>query len=431
MEKLEFLVLVLCAVTIQASTIPTRAKDKCFQSSHQCYDERIHPDSQGSTRVSKNLANELETNFWLNNAKDFVDQQIKRKINTNVAKNVIFFIGDGMSVPTISAARVYMGGEEQKLSFEKFPHTGLSKTYCLDRKVPDSASTATAYLTGVKANYGTIGVNGQVTRKDCNAAMDVTKHTTSIAKWAQDAGKATGIVTTTRITHASPAGNYANTADRDWENDAEVPAGCPKDIDIATQLIHGEVGSKFKVILGGGRAEFLNETVVDEEGNPGYRQDGKNLIQEWLDADSKRKYVFNSRGLSNIDAKTTDSLMGLFQDDHMLYHLEAEHKGLDTEKPTLEEMTRKAIEILQKSENGFYLFVEGGKIDLAHHDVYAKIALDETAELSKAVQAAVDMTNEDDTLIVVTSDHAHTMSYAGYPVSNPLKMKAYYRNSFF
>lgn len=88
----------------------------------------------------------------------------------------------------------------------------------------------------------------------------------------------------------------------------------------------------------------------------------------------------------------------------------------DPEKqPTLQEMTRKAIELLQKEPNGFVLFVEGGRIDHAHHETFAKMALDETVEFSKAVGEAASMTREDDTLIVVTSDHAHTISMAGYP----------------
>lgn len=103
---------------------------------------------------------------------------------------------------------------------------------------------------------------------------------------------------------------------------------------------------------------------------------------------------------------------GLFEDKHMQYHLKADARI----QPTLTEMTRKAIEILNKEENGYFLFVEGGLIDSAHHETFARLSLDETVELSKAVQQAVDMTNEDDTLIVVTSDHSHTMTMAGYPV---------------
>lgn len=95
----------------------------------------------------------------------------------------------------------------------------------------------------------------------------------------------------------------------------------------------------------------------------------------------------------------------------MRFHLEADA----AKQPTLAEMTKKAIEVLNKEKNGFFLFVEGGLIDGAHHRVQATLAMDETVELSKAVQQAVDMTHEDDTLIVVTSDHSHTMTMSGYP----------------
>lgn len=105
---------------------------------------------------------------------------------------------------------------------------------------------------------------------------------------------------------------------------------------------------------------------------------------------------------------------GLFHQEHMDYRLKSNFET----QPTLQEMTRNAIQLLQKEPNGFVLFVEGGLIDKAHHNTWAKIALDETLEFSKAVADAVAMTSEDETLIVVTSDHAHTISMAGYPKRN-------------
>ena len=95
----------------------------------------------------------------------------------------------------------------------------------------------------------------------------------------------------------------------------------------------------------------------------------------------------------------------------MSYHLENR-----TNEPTLEYMTEKAINILKKNPNGFFLFVEGGKIDMAHHEDKAHIALDETVEFDKAIEKAYNMTNEKDTLIVVTADHSHTMTMNGYPI---------------
>lgn len=320
----------------------------------------MHPNFKNvdSTKAFVDPA-ELESDFWRAKAQSTITEKLAEKLNTNNAKNIIIFLGDGMSLATVAATRVYIGGEEKELEFEKFPHFGLSKTYCVNRQVSDSACTATAYLSGVKANYGTIGVDANVQRFDCEAELDSKFHPTSIAKWAQDAGKATGIITTTRITHASPAGNYAHTANRYWENDVELFESCPsgKNSDIAEQLIFGEVGSKLNVILGGGRGNLLDESIKDEEGDFGNRQDGQNLIETWKTNRGqvgKASYVWNKSGLNSVNVDETDYLLGLFESDHCLYAAEG-----GAEEPSLSEMVTKAIKMLEKNTNGFYLFVEG------------------------------------------------------------------------
>ncbi len=303
-----------------------------------------------------------------------------------------------------------------------FFFSGL-QTYCVDRQVADSACTATAYLHGVKANYGTIGVNAQVPRYDCLGETEDSKRTVSIARWAQDNCMATGIVTTSRVTHASPAGVYAHTANRDWENDQDVTdAGC-HDIrtkDIALQMIENDVGKNLKVVLGGGRREFRDRKIFDEEGEIGFRNDNRDLIDEWLAQKKTRgnaSYIWNNHGLKSIDYENTDYLLGLFEPNHCLYNIEIEQRQLQETEPTLSEMTEAAVRVLQKEQNGYFLFVESARIDMAHHDTLARIALDETKEFSKTIDIVRRMTNDSDTLIVVTSDHAHTMSYNGYPVS--------------
>lgn len=157
-----------------------------------------------------------------------------------------------------------------------------------------------AYLSGVKANLGTIGVSGKVKRLECLAANDKSHHTESIAKWAIDAGKSVGLVTTTRVTHASPAGLYAHSAERDWECNADVlNSNCDDTVvdDIAKQLVHSDVGRQLKVIFGGGRGKFYDKTTKNLQGHKGQRTDGRDLIQEWLDygktMDHKRTYVWN------------------------------------------------------------------------------------------------------------------------------------------
>lgn len=300
--------------------------------------------------------------------------------------------------------------------------------------MPDSACTSTAYLGGVKGNFGTIGVTAAVPLGECAPSKNKSTHVDSIARWSQLRNKRTGFVTTARVTHASPTGNslkyfekremkhnlatpgvYGSTADRNWECDADVAKDgvsvkdCP---DIAQQLIYGETGRYLNVIMGGGRQKMLPNNVKDEEGKMGQRLDGKNLINEWKAGKRSKnaKYVWNRNDLINLP-RNTDYVLGLFESSHMSYHLEAD----PTTEPTLAEMVDSAIRVLNKGDEGFFLFVEGAEIDIAHHETLAKKALDETVEFSKAVQRAADMTSPEDTLIVVTSDHAHTMSLVGYP----------------
>ncbi|XP_050350529.1 membrane-bound alkaline phosphatase-like [Nymphalis io] len=371
-----------------------------------------------SNSQTRSLLDEKNKDHWRIQAQWTLRSKIALPLNTNIAKNVIFFIGDGMSITTLAATRVYLGrkngylGEEVKLSFETFPFTGLAKTYCVDNNVADSACSGTAYLTGVKANSGTVGLSGAVKRGDCEGQRDTTNSVTGLMDWAQRAGKSTGIVTTTRVTHATPAAAYAHSADRKWEADVDMPRHGLRCEDIASQLVRGRVGSSIDVVLGGGRKNFYPTTEKDAQGYFGIRKDGRNLIREWLlkkeSQGDRPKYVYNKHDLQNIDSKY-NSVLGLFSSDHMPYHLEAEE-----DDPTLSEMTNKAIEILSNNQNGYFLFVEGGRIDTAHHETKARKALDETAELAKAVEAALRIVNLENTLIVVTSDHSHTMTYSGY-----------------
>lgn len=221
---------------------------------------------------------EKQREFWVNQGQDFLAKKIKMKLNTNTAKNIIIFIGDGMGISTQMAARAYKGDEKSELSFEKFPFSGLSKTYCTNYQVSDSACTATAILSGIKNNFNVLSLTGEVTVRNCTAQRDNKTHIESIFKYAQDYGKATGLVTTTRITHATPAAVYAKAASRYWETNQGVPEGC---YDIAHQLIHGDIGSKLDIALGGGRRSFYSNTFVDENFERGLRTDGRNLIEEF------------------------------------------------------------------------------------------------------------------------------------------------------
>ncbi|CRK87690.1 CLUMA_CG001481, isoform A [Clunio marinus] len=380
--------------------------------------DEIHSKTVAPTSPVINVMEGSPT-FWRNKARHDITMRLNRKINENKAKNVILFLGDGMSFPTIAATRMYLGKEETELSFEKFPHFGISKTYCVNAQVPDSACTATAYLSGVKTNYNSVGVNANVVNRQCLVHKE--DHVDSIISWAQKSNLATGIVTTTRITHATPAAAYSHASHRGWEYNAAITTACREYenvTDIAHQLVHDEVGRNLKVILGCGRRNFINTTAVDEEGRPGLRSDGRNLIDEWLEERNKSGkaiYVGHRQELNEIDIENTDYLLGLFEDTHCRYQVDVDNNGLQHQEPSLSDMTVKAINMLQKHKEGFLLLVEGGRIDLAHHSNRPHLALGETAEFSKAIEIARYMTNEEDTLIVVTADHSHPMTYTGNP----------------
>lgn len=342
-------------------------------------------------------------------------------------RNVILFLGDGMGISTITAARILAGqlagntGEEHELAFERFPHVALIKTYNVDAQVPDSAGTMSAIMTGEKTRIGIFGVNASVERNDCKAALSNTLPT--LLERAEDAGFATGIVSTTRITHATPAATYAHVPNRDWESDQQLPAAAREEgcRDIARQLVEFSHGDGIDVILGGGRALFMPSDADDPEyqGIKGVRGDERDLIKAWQQGAKDRHYVWNDEQLRAI-ASSSGQLLGLFDPSHLQFDIERVKKD-GAGEPSLAEMTRTAIERLSNNPQGFFLMVEGGKIDHAHHAGNAHRALTDTIAFADAVAAADGMTSADETLILVTADHSHTFTIAGYPKrGNPI-----------
>jgi len=366
--------------------------------------------------------------FWLQSGQQAVEVAEQLKPSQRHAKNVILFVGDGMGVSTITAARIFegqskpnnRGGEENSLSFESFPYLALSKTYSANQQTPDSAPTISAIITGVKTNDGELSVDKQVARKEKSIERVNAFRTKTLIEQAEEHGLATGIVTTARVTHATPAACYAHTSERDWESDAQMP-GDASVKDIARQLIDFGYGDGLEVVLGGGRSMFLPATLADPEdaGQFGGRKDGQNLTQQWLSKYPKSAYVYNKVGFDAIDIKQTERLLGLFERSHMEY--EHDRPSDIGGEPSLSEMTAKAIDLLAKHKKGYVLMVEAGRIDHAHHAGNAYRALRETVELSNAVRTAMEKTDSKDTLIVVTADHSHTFSIAGYPErGNPI-----------
>ncbi|XP_059170507.1 alkaline phosphatase-like [Physella acuta] len=377
---------------------------------------------------SADYSYEKDPNYWYNVAFDELDQTLAPQPK-GVAKNVIFFLGDGMGIPTVTAARILAGqmagnsGEEYKLSFDKFPYTGLSRTYNVDHQITDSAASGTAYLTGVKTNQGLLGLSGAAQRYNCSSSKDT--HVDSIVRWSINAGKSTGVLTTTRITHATPGASYSHTAERDWEVDRFIPTAQRDCEDIALQLITRN--NDINVIMGGGRAYFYPSGFNDPDPDPTFstsrnsRIDGRNLIQEWerimTNKNVSHSYVYNKAGLDQVDLDKTDYLLGLFTQSHMSY----EQDRNPAKEPSLAEMTEKAIRILKRNDKGFFLFIEGGRIDHGHHESRASQALHDAVAMAQAVDVANRLTNASETLIVVTADHSHVMNIAGYATrGNPI-----------
>ncbi|XP_050834015.1 alkaline phosphatase, germ cell type [Serinus canaria] len=367
---------------------------------------------------------EKTPSYWNKGARRRLELALALQPAAQRAKNIILFMGDGMGLSTMSAARIYKGqlagdsGEESILAMETFPHMALAKTYTIDRQVPDSAGTGTAYLCGVKANAKTLGLSGAAVYGKCHTTFG--NEVDSVLHRARLAGKSVGIVTTTRVQHASPGAAYAHSASRGWYADANMPKDALQDgcKDIAYQLVHN---TDINVILGGGRMYMTPKQTPDPEypedpDQNGTRKDGRDLIAEWLSAKQGARYVWDKKGLDAVKDDSVSHLMGLFEPKDMKYEL---NRNTSTD-PSIVEMMEKAIRILRRNPKGFFLFVEddhilcaGGRIDHGHHSGRAKQALMEAVMLDRAVARAGELTSPADTLTVVTADHSHVFTFGG------------------
>lgn len=376
---------------------------------------------------------------WFTDAQSKIEQKLEVN-NKFKAKNVILFVGDGMGVSTLTAARILKGqnagelGEEGYLTFEEFPHSALVKTYNVDAQTPDSAGTMTAMMSGLKTDVGVIGVDEDIERGNC--ATVAGNEVITALELAEIKGLSTGVISTARITHATPAATYAKSADRNWEDVSDMPedavtAGCT---DIADQLVNFESNLEarysgidvdgIEVVMGGGRRHFLpkDETfnsadaVSSVEGD---RTDERDLTSEWQEMYENGVYIIDQAGFDAIDTETTERVFGLFNESHMQY--EADRANDIAGEPSVAEMTEKAINILDNNDKGFFLMVESGRIDHGHHAGSAYNALTDTLAFEAAVKAAYENTNPEETLILVTADHSHVFTIAGYPKrGNPI-----------
>ena len=341
---------------------------------------------------------------------------------TVTPKNVIFFLGDGYGIVPMTAARIYAAGEDGALTMDTLPETAFVKTYSLDAQVTDSAPSMAAYMTGVKTRNEVLSMNGDTVAvapgkdaatgvssavNNCPASGNGAAATT-LLELAIANGRATGVVTTARLTHATPAATYAHICHRNAE------------YDIARQAVPG--GAGFNAALGtgvdvlmGGISQYWRP--YSAASRPSGRPDGRDLVAE-LQA---KGYTFVN-DLTSFNAAPTaagSKLIGLYDfapsEGHMSYELDRD----PTKEPSLAEMTTKSIELLSKRDKGYFLMVEGGRIDHALHGTNAARMLADAKAFDDAIKAAIDkvkLTDPDlkNTLIVVTADHDHTMVMNGY-----------------
>lgn len=280
--------------------------------------------------------------------------------NTNIVpKNIILLIGDGMGINHIRLTELVFG----KLNITIIPNIGgtigLALTFSLISEIPDSAAAGTAIATGFLTDNRFISM--------VPTEEGVVIPVPTIAEIAKKLGKSVGLVTTTRITHATPAVFAAHVPHRDYE-----------DL-IALQYIENEVAD---VLLGGG-ARYFNETIISLA-----------LSRNW--------HVVKSRSeLLSVDPKSISKLLGLFASSHIPYVLDR-----DGDIPNLVEMTAKAIEILEKNPNGFFLMIEGGRIDHAAHANDVASVVWETKEFDDVIGYVVEYAaKKGDTLVIITADH--------------------------
>ncbi len=299
-------------------------------------------------------------------------------------RSIILMIPDGLSIEGATLARWYNGG--RPLAWD--PHVcGLVRTHSADAPIADSAPASTAYATGHKSQSGFVAILPDVFSLPGAAPVPAGRQRApllTILQAARLAGKATGLVATSQVTHATPAAFSAHTPERGKMND------------IALQLVY----SRLDAVLGGG-ADFLN---------PDKRPDREDL---WAVLEQTGSRV--ARTPAEMRAIDKGPLWGIFADRALTCEL-----SRDPEKePSLAEMTDKAIEILSRNEKGFFLLVEGSQIDWAAHGNDPAAFLADTLAFNQAVEKALDFAGRDGgTVVIVVSDHGTGGISMGAAASN-------------
>ncbi|TAJ79408.1 MAG: alkaline phosphatase [Gallionellaceae bacterium] len=373
------------------------------------------------------------------------------------AKNIIFFLGDGMGPAVVTAARIYKGNgtglnEKELLTFQTLDRTARIKTYSHDGQTTDSAPSMAAYMTGVKADNEVISMSANTiasgTNKPSadpttavanavnNCAVGNGTPVTTILELAKANGKAVGSITTTELTHATPAATYAHICNRNAQYHIAAQL-VPNGTGYNTALTKGtDMG--VDVLMGGGLNHF---TPYAAGTNAKGRADGRDLTTEL----AALGYTVAKTKTEMAAAPNNKKFIGLYSPtSHLAYELDRKAAvaaaapisiaGLNetvnqtqaATQPSLSEMTVKSIQLLSQNANGFFLMVEGGRIDHALHGTNAKRALEDTVAFDNAIAAAITEIKKTDptlanTMIVVTADHDHTMTINGYgKIGNPI-----------
>ena len=301
------------------------------------------------------------------------------------AKNVILMIGDGMGRNQTEAARWEKSGNDMatyrstSLAMDGLDYTGNVSTASANSAVTDSAAGATALMTGVRTDNGVIGQDETAVKGVSDGAR-----LTTIAELAKAKGRATGVVTTSRITDATPAGVYAHVNDRDDE------------MLIADQLL----ASGVDVALGGGYRYFINNTGRDPWEKKGRRTDGRDLVAE---ARAQGYTIVTDASLLNAAPETPGTrVLGIFDSLSMAN----ESVRAETQQPSLADMAGKALSVLAADPDGFFLTVEGGQIDTTANANNKTAMIGEVLAFDDAVRTALAFADaHPDTLLIVTADH--------------------------
>ncbi|GAA4918976.1 alkaline phosphatase [Stackebrandtia albiflava] len=316
------------------------------------------------------------------------------------AKNVIFFLGDGMGQAAITAARILSKGMKQGryrglLAMDTMDERGLVGTSGADSIATDSANSMSAYMCGHKSSVNAMGVY-ESSETDPNRHPRVETMAELVKRTR---GMSVGVVSTAEVQDATPAAVWAHTRTR-----SEYAA-------IMDQALTEE--QMPDVLMGGGLAWLLPKSHKGSK-----RPDERDLVDEFQSLGFS--YASTRAELEKAVAENPEKLLGMFHLGNMNVYLDRQHaKNPDVlgdfdDQPTLMEMTSAALKVLERNEGGFFLMVEGASIDKMEHPLDGPRAVYDAIELDKAVQVAKEWAEgRDDTLIVVTADHNHAMSIAG------------------